>query len=89
MYSSRTSNLVVPSPCDVSVKVRTPLKSPSGIPPLQTILWPGVNSVTLTGKARFGLAEEILTVWLSTEFQGGRHIPRIEQIAQIEREESA
>ena len=35
----------------------------------------------------FGLADEILTVWLSTEFQGGRHIPRIEQIAAIEQEE--
>ena len=34
------------------------------------------------------LAEEICKVWLTTEFAGGRHIPRIEQIAQIEREES-
>ncbi len=36
-----------------------------------------------------GLADEILTVWLSTDFQGGRHIPRIEQIRQIETEESS
>ena len=34
-----------------------------------------------------GLADEILTVWLSTEFQGGRHVPRINQITQIEEEE--
>ena len=35
-----------------------------------------------------GLADEILGVWLSTDFQGGRHIPRIEQITAIENEES-
>jgi ribose 5-phosphate isomerase B len=35
-----------------------------------------------------GLADEILAVWLSTEFQGGRHVPRIEQITAIEQEES-
>jgi len=35
-----------------------------------------------------GLADEILSVWLSTDFQAGRHIPRIEQIAAIEQEES-
>jgi ribose 5-phosphate isomerase B len=34
----------------------------------------------------FGLAEEILTLWLSTPFEGGRHQRRIEQIAEIERE---
>src|SRR5436189_4229716 len=28
-----------------------------------------------------GLADEILRVWLSTDFEGGRHVPRIEQIA--------
>jgi ribose 5-phosphate isomerase B len=32
------------------------------------------------------LAEEILTVWLSTDFEGGRHQHRLEQIAAIERE---
>src|SRR5438067_1600863 len=31
-----------------------------------------------------GLADEILRVWLSTDFEGGRHVPRIEQIADIE-----
>ncbi len=30
-------------------------------------------------------AEEVLRVWLATAFQGGRHVARIEQIAQIER----
>ena len=34
-----------------------------------------------------GLADEILNVWLATDFQGGRHVPRIEQITQIETEE--
>ena len=33
-----------------------------------------------------GLADEILAVWLETPFEGGRHEPRIEQIAQIEQE---
>jgi ribose 5-phosphate isomerase B len=32
-------------------------------------------------------AREILTVWLETGFQGGRHVPRLEQIARIERGE--
>jgi ribose 5-phosphate isomerase B len=31
-----------------------------------------------------GLADEILGVWLSTEFEGGRHVRRIEEIAEIE-----
>lgn len=35
-----------------------------------------------------GLADEILRVWLSTPFEGGRHVRRIEQIAAIEREEA-
>lgn len=33
------------------------------------------------------LAHEILKVWLETPFQGGRHVPRLEQIAAIERGE--
>lgn len=33
------------------------------------------------------LAREITKVWLDTGFAGGRHVPRIEQIAQIERGE--
>ena len=32
-------------------------------------------------------AHEIVSVWLDTPFAGGRHQPRIEQIAAIEREE--
>jgi ribose 5-phosphate isomerase B len=32
-------------------------------------------------------AREIVSVWLATPFQGGRHVPRIEQITAIEREE--
>jgi len=35
------------------------------------------------------LAEEILRVWLTTAFAGGRHQRRIEQIAEIERSERA
>jgi ribose 5-phosphate isomerase B len=34
-----------------------------------------------------GLADEILRLWLATEFEGGRHVARLEQIAQIEEEE--
>jgi ribose 5-phosphate isomerase B len=30
-------------------------------------------------------AREIVSVWLATSFEGGRHAPRIEQIAGIER----
>jgi ribose 5-phosphate isomerase B len=33
------------------------------------------------------LAREIARIWLATEFAGGRHIPRVEQIGQIERGE--
>jgi ribose 5-phosphate isomerase B len=32
-------------------------------------------------------AEEIVRVWLATPFAGGRHVARIEQIAEIERAE--
>jgi ribose 5-phosphate isomerase B len=32
-------------------------------------------------------AREIVSVWLATPFDAGRHVPRIEQIAVIEREE--
>lgn len=31
-----------------------------------------------------GLAEEIVTAWLETEFEGGRHKRRIDQIAELE-----
>jgi len=36
-----------------------------------------------------GLADEIITVWLATAFEGGRHQRRVDQIAEIEREELA
>jgi ribose 5-phosphate isomerase B len=35
-----------------------------------------------------GLAEEIVTTFLSTQFEGGRHERRVAQLADIEREES-
>ncbi len=31
-----------------------------------------------------GLADEIVTLWLQTEFEGGRHQKRIDQITEIE-----
>jgi ribose 5-phosphate isomerase B len=34
----------------------------------------------------FGLAEEILTLWLATAFDGGRHQRRVDQIMEIERQ---
>ena len=33
-------------------------------------------------------AREIVRVWLETAFEGGRHTPRLEQITDIEREET-
>jgi ribose 5-phosphate isomerase B len=33
----------------------------------------------------FGLADEILKVWLDTPFEGGRHQRRIDQISAAER----
>jgi ribose 5-phosphate isomerase B len=37
----------------------------------------------------FGLADQILTLWLDTPFEGGRHQRRIDQIAEIERQQHA
>ncbi|MGH9205508.1 MAG: ribose 5-phosphate isomerase B [Acidimicrobiales bacterium] len=34
-----------------------------------------------------GLALDVVDVFLSSDFEGGRHVPRLEQIAGIEREE--
>ncbi|MGM9944122.1 MAG: ribose 5-phosphate isomerase B [Lysinibacillus sp.] len=31
-----------------------------------------------------GLAREIVTTWLNTDFEGGRHIRRVEKIAELE-----
>jgi ribose 5-phosphate isomerase B len=33
-----------------------------------------------------GLADEILAVWLTTAFEGGRHARRLQQVADIERD---
>ena len=33
----------------------------------------------------FGLADEILALWLNTAFEGGRHQRRIDQISEAER----
>lgn len=63
MYSSRTLKRMPPSVPGARVKVRTPLNRPSGMPPLQVIRWPGLNSVTLTGNARPGLALEATLIF--------------------------
>ena len=31
-----------------------------------------------------GLADEIVTLWLTTDFEGGRHARRVQQIAELE-----
>jgi ribose 5-phosphate isomerase B len=33
-----------------------------------------------------GLADEILALWLSTKFEGGRHQRRVDQISELENE---
>ena len=46
------------------------------------------NVLTMGGRVvAAAYAREIVTVWLSTSFEGGRHVPRVEQIAAIERGE--
>lgn len=46
------------------------------------------NVLTMGGRVVApAYAKEILRVWLATPFEGGRHVPRIEQIAAIERGE--
>ncbi len=46
------------------------------------------NVLALGGRiVACGLADEIVTVWLTTTFEGGRHQRRIEQIAELERRE--
>jgi ribose 5-phosphate isomerase B len=43
------------------------------------------NVLSMGGRiVAFGLADEILSVWLSTPFEGGRHLSRVNQIAEIE-----
>ena len=44
------------------------------------------NVLSLGGRiVAFGLADEILVVWLETKFDGGRHQRRLDQIAEAER----
>jgi ribose 5-phosphate isomerase B len=47
------------------------------------------NVLSMGGRvvAAPGIADEIVTLWLETEFEGGRHAARLEQLAQIEEEE--
>ena len=43
------------------------------------------NVLSMGGRiVAFGLADEILGLWLSTAFEGGRHENRLRQIAEIE-----
>jgi len=53
-YSSRIANSVSPLEAGVSVNVRSPLKSPRGMPPVQTMRRGDSNAVTLTGNALRG-----------------------------------
>jgi ribose 5-phosphate isomerase B len=44
------------------------------------------NVLAMGGRiVAFGLADEIVTLWLNTAFEGGRHQQRIDQIAEIEK----
>jgi ribose 5-phosphate isomerase B len=44
------------------------------------------NVLSMGGRiVAFGLADEILTLWLATPFAGGRHQRRVAQIAEAER----
>ena len=43
------------------------------------------NVLSMGGRiVAFGLADEILELWLATPFEGGRHTRRVEQIAALE-----
>src|SRR5947207_394550 len=43
------------------------------------------NVLSMGGRiVAFGLAHEILTLWLGTAFEGGRHLNRLKQITEIE-----
>ncbi len=47
------------------------------------------NVLSMGGRiVAFGLADEILTLWLNTPFEGGRHQRRLDQIAAEERKET-
>ena len=48
------------------------------------------NVLAIGGRiVAFGLADEIVTLWLGTAFEGGRHQRRIDQVAEIERQQHA
>jgi ribose 5-phosphate isomerase B len=48
------------------------------------------NVLSLGGRiVAYGLADEIVTLWLATPFDGGRHQRRLDQIAAIESESDA
>jgi ribose 5-phosphate isomerase B len=43
------------------------------------------NVLSMGGRiVAFGLADEILTLWLATDFEGGRHTRRVQQISDLE-----
>ena len=45
------------------------------------------NVLSMGGRiVAFGLADEILTLWLATPYEGGRHQRRLDQIAAAERQ---
>jgi ribose 5-phosphate isomerase B len=47
------------------------------------------NVLSMGGRiVAFGLADEILKVWLETAYEGGRHQRRLDQIAEAERRNS-
>src|SRR5437762_11342894 len=44
------------------------------------------NVLSMGGRiVAFALADEIVTVWLETEFAGGRHVARLAEIADLEK----
>ena len=48
------------------------------------------NVLSMGGRVvGIGLAEEILATFMSTQFEGGRHARRVEQLMQIEADEAA
>ena len=43
------------------------------------------NVLSMGGRVvAFGLADEIVKLWLTTEFEGGRHVQRLAEIAELE-----
>ena len=43
------------------------------------------NVLSMGGRiVAFGLADEILRLWLATDFEGGRHTRRVQQISDLE-----